>query len=320
MGERLRARAFWSKEDSMGGARLMLWRDSLRMSASRPLAGYGPETFSVEFPSHESLELARAYPDFYHESAHNIFLDALVSRGIIGLIAMLAVVGLGIAVARGFLGAAWVAMLVSQQFTAFTVPVELYFFLTLGMLVAEPKIAARAPLNPLRFATAALFAGFAIYLVAGDAMLASAQRALAGGDVDRAGRLIDRARTLGAAADLAFSRSFAAIPGLRSWQYAFAAASHAPGTGDDPQNAWVNLAAFQAGTNDAAAVERSLRSAIAVAPNWFKPHWLLAQVLEQQGHAGEAVVEARIAVGLDGSAHPEVARTLAEILRPAAQR
>jgi O-antigen ligase len=82
-GERLRARVFWSSEDMLGGSRLLLWRDTLWMSTQRWIAGYGPETFALEFPRHQSLELARKYPDFYHESPHNIFIDALVSKGVL---------------------------------------------------------------------------------------------------------------------------------------------------------------------------------------------------------------------------------------------
>ena len=309
-GERLRARVFWSSEDALGGARLMLWRDTLRMSAGRPVSGFGPETFSMEFPRHQSVELARAYPDFYHESAHNVFLDALVSKGLLGLLAMLAAAAFGIAIARGFLGAALVAMLVSQQFTAFTVPTELYFFLTLGMLAADPKASMAAAFKPLRIGAAVLFAGFAVYLAAGDVLLGSARRAIDHGEIDRAATFVDRARQWNASADFYFSRRFAALNGLRSWQYGFAAAARATETADDPQNAWINLAAFQAGTNDAHAVERSLRSDIEIAPNWFKPHWLLAQVLQQQGRLGEARAEATLAADRDGAKHPEVAATL----------
>jgi O-antigen ligase len=49
-GERLRARMRWSIEDAQGGARLLLWRDSLRMAAAHPILGWGPETFTREFP------------------------------------------------------------------------------------------------------------------------------------------------------------------------------------------------------------------------------------------------------------------------------
>src|SRR5438128_12283638 len=65
------------------------------MALARPLAGYGPETFTAEFPRWQSLDLARAYPDFAHESPHNIFLDALVAQGIPGLLLLMAACGLG---------------------------------------------------------------------------------------------------------------------------------------------------------------------------------------------------------------------------------
>src|SRR5204862_245938 len=62
------------------------WRDSLRMAAAHPLAGWGPEVFTAAFPHYESAELARAYPDFAHESPHNIFLDAFTAQGVPGLL------------------------------------------------------------------------------------------------------------------------------------------------------------------------------------------------------------------------------------------
>ena len=89
-GAKLRARVHWSLDDVRGGARLLLWRDSLHMAMTRPFLRYGPETFTGQFPRFESVELSRAYPDFYQESPHNMFLDALVSRGIPGALALLA--------------------------------------------------------------------------------------------------------------------------------------------------------------------------------------------------------------------------------------
>jgi O-antigen ligase len=320
-GERLRARVFWSSEDPLGGSRLTLWRDTLKMSLDRPLTGYGPETFSMEYPRHESIELARAFPDFYHESPHNIFLDAFASKGVLGLAAMVALAVYGLSVARGFLGAAFVAMLAAQQFTAFTLPTELYFYLVLTMLGqgAAMDRSLRSRLGSglvIRTTLAATLALFAIYLATGDALLASARRALDQNNPDRAANFVDRARHWNAAADFYFSRRFASAPArdpvehLRFWQYGFAAASSGPQTADDPQNALLNLAAFQARLNDARAVEQSLRQAIAIAPNWYKPHWLLAQVLQQQGRIDEARAEAGLAINRAGGKHPEVVTIL----------
>ncbi|HLH38128.1 MAG TPA: O-antigen ligase family protein [Bryobacteraceae bacterium] len=308
-GERLRARVHWSREDRLGGARLLLWRDTLKMSESRWLAGYGPETFVREFPKHESADLARAYPDFYHESPHNIFIEALVSKGLPGLAALLAISAFGVMLARGAMGAAFVAILVSQQFTSFTATTELYFYICLAILAAmraqTPNFALSAR-SPLRLALAAPFACFAIFLLAGDAMLARAASLIDRGDVSAAAATLKRARVLRASADIYFSRRFAAFgadPAARllSWEAGFDAAKSAVETADDRMNALVNLASFYAGQNDAANVEKTLRAAIAAAPNWYKPHWLLSRVLSAEGRAAEARAEAQIAASLNGA-------------------
>jgi O-antigen ligase len=346
-GARLRARVHWSSEDSLGGSRLLLWRDTLRMARRRWLTGYGRETFAVEFPRYQSIELGSAYPDFYHESPHNIFLDALVSQGVVGLMPLVALVGLGVMVARGPIGGAFIAILVSQQFTAFTVPTELYFYFCLAMLIRDarrllpdgrgsprapteprpsgsrvasfappdPRDTPRAPTEPrpsgtrvASFALAIPMVGFCLYLGTGDALLATARRALDRGDAAAAARAIDRARKWNASADIYFSRRFLVQPGGE--QYALDAAQHAPATAEDRQNALVNLAAFYAAQNDPGGVELSLSQAIAAAPNWFKPHWLLAQVLELEGRKAEAEVQASAAVARDGGKHTEVTQVL----------
>ena len=143
-GERLRARAHWIGEDTAGGARPLLWRDSLRMAAAKPLTGFGLDTFSAEFPHYQSEQLARAYPDFYHESPHNIFLDALTAEGVPGLLLLLAVASAGIAGGlragprNSLLGVAslpaLVASLVAHQFVVFIAPTAFYFYLGAGML------------------------------------------------------------------------------------------------------------------------------------------------------------------------------------------
>jgi hypothetical protein len=70
------------------------------------------------------------------------------------------------------------------------------------------------------------------------------------------------------------------------------------------------LATLFAANNDPASVERSLRNAIAWAPNWFKPHWTLAQLLEITNWHSQALVEAARAVELDAGHDPEVTLTL----------
>ncbi len=318
-GGALRARVHWSREDPWGGARLLLWRDALRMSSGRWLAGYGPETFTAEFPHHQSIELARAYPGFYHESPHNIFLDALVSEGILGLLALLTLSGFGLTLGDGPVGGAFIAILASQQFSAFTLPTELYFFLSLAILAGSSAAQRRAApqpaamrARPLQWALAVPFACFAVYLATGDFLLASARRALDEENPERAARYVAQARSWNASADIYFSRRFL---GAGARQFAMDCAMRAPETADDRQNAMVNLAAFYAAQDDAPAVESSLREAIAAAPNWFKPHWLLAQVLAREGQAAQAEAEARAAVDRDGGKTPEVSQVMEQLRR-----
>ncbi len=284
----------------------------------------------------------------------------------LGLAARIALVLLCLARARGPIGGAFVAMLISLQFTTFTLPTELYFYLTAAILVSvtagdavpsagvavgqgralppEQWVGSR----PLKWIFVAWifaipFLAMAVYLATGDALLAAARNALDRGDADRAAQLEDRARRWNAAADVYFSRCFLALNGsyssnpnpssnpdtssnpnpssnpnrapgdavarFRVWQYAMAAASHAPETADDRQNALLNLAALESANNDAAGVERTLREAIEAAPMYFKSHWLLAQVLELEGRIAEARTEAQAAFDRDGGKHAEVAAT-----------
>ena len=65
-------------------------------AARRLRAGDVP---SAAFPHYESNALARAYPDFAHESPHNMFLDALVAQGIAGVLLLAAWCVLGFAAA-----------------------------------------------------------------------------------------------------------------------------------------------------------------------------------------------------------------------------
>jgi tetratricopeptide (TPR) repeat protein len=91
---------------------------------------------------------------------------------------------------------------------------------------------------------------------------------------------------------------------------AAAAAERAVQTAEDPFNAWYSLSEIYAARNDAAGAERCLRAAIAAHPNWFKPHWTLAQVLRFESRREEAEREGALAIDLDGGKHPEVARSL----------
>jgi len=360
-GAKLRARVHWSLDDVRGGARLLLWRDSLHMAMRRPLLGYGPETFTAQFPPFESAELSRAYPDFYQESPHNMFLDALVSRGIPGAIMLLALCILAFWTAKrnAALSAALAGAIVCQQFLVLTIPTALYFYLLLSIIISHtapspanlnraarpsrdrrerysniPRLAPfsfaaatclpKWPMIPIA-AIAIAFLVFSTRLLVADRAMALAEQRSASGDVQGAAnayRTLQRWEPSHGDNDLRYSRAMMRLAtttknfatSVAAAQQATDSAVRATETAEDRQNAWYNLATIAALRNDRASVENGLRRAIACAPNWFKPHWTLSQLLELTGQHAEARREAAIAMDLDGGHDPEVTATSNRIM------
>ncbi len=323
-GQPLRSRMRWFVEDPWGGARPQLWRDTVTMFLHRPLAGYGPEVFTSEFPRFESARLAAAYPDFVYESPHNMFLDAAVSQGIPGLVLLLGLVALGLRSGHPHpgLGAALAAGVVAQQFTVFTLPTALITFVTIALAVGERQTTFRLP--KLALVPVPVLAYAALCLVVSDRLLATTQRALERGDAASASADYARYgkwRLPGSGGDLWYSRANLNLAGrtanpaihFQALIQAAASGMRATETAEDPVNAWYSIAMIYAAQNDPAGTERALRAAIAANPNWFKPHWTLAQMLRLEGRGPEARQEAELAVKLDGGKDAEVARTLAQI-------
>jgi O-antigen ligase len=338
-GTRLRARVRWSGNEPLGGARPLLWRDSLRMSLARPFTGFGPETFSAEFPRYQSVELARLFPDFYHESPHNLALDALTSAGIPGLVLVLGWGTLGFAAARraspgpvSALAAALVASCVASVFVAAMAGPIFATLLVIAMLAAStPEDAPRRAVSSTTVVaiSAPILAGlglFAVLLTRTEFLLAKLQSSSA--DTSRAIALYAesaRAALPGAGEDLYSSRRLATLCGTsadraiqaRCIQISQQAAARATDTSDNPPNAWYNLAMFSAEKNDPGKVESSLRTATEQAPNWFKPHWALANLLKVTGRPAEARLQAAQAFDLDAGKNKEVTRTVSELTQTA---
>ena len=343
-GAKLRARVHWAREEPAGGARVLLWRDSLRMAAARWPAGYGPETFISSFALHQSADLGRAYPDFYHESPHNIFLDVLVAQGVAGPVLLLALGASGFAAAImslrrvrrnpavGALAAGLAAMTISEQFTCFTLPTALAYYVAIAMLVSLGVGAAlppwpvgrRWPRVAVAVPCAVILVFFGVRLWIAESLLAAVRRDLDAGLVGEAANRYaeyQNWRWPGPSADLWYSRRLAQIAGsnaervirVQAFQQAGLAAQRATQTTEAAFNAYYNLAAFYARQNDFLRTEQSLRAAIFYAPNWFKTHWMLAQVLQAASRLKEAEAEAATAVALDGGKHPEVTGTLEHI-------
>jgi O-antigen ligase len=331
-GGKLRARVHWSLDDTRGGARLLLWRDTLPIVARHPLTGLGPETFGTQFPLHESRDLARAYPDFYHESPHNLLLDLAAGEGIPAAIAFLGLCGLAAWVgvrsgsqwAPGLL-AALTALFIAHLFVVFTLPTELAFYLVIAMLISLESTsgASHAIVGWSRlagYAVAAVLLVFTVRSVAADYWLARAHDGIADEDIPGATAAYRASlwwQARGTGADLPYSREMANLASqspifktrLNAFQQALESGVRATEESEQRQNAWFNLAELFAAQNDAANAEHSLRNAIAWSPNWFKPHWILAQLLETERRMPEALAEAQAALDRDGGHDPEVSQT-----------
>jgi len=343
-GQKLRSRVHWSLEDAYGGARPRLWRDTIRMARAHWIVGTGPETFTSQFARTQSRELARAYPDFHHESPHNVFLDALNSQGVTGLAILLLFSGFVFLTAwrarlverrlAGALAASFAAGVTSLQFQSFVLSTALFWYANAALLVAltqpsdgEPERKPRFPRAVslgARVSVAALFVLFAVRLLVADRSLALVKQRLGDGQIQPA--IAEHKRGLswqppGMNAELWYSRSLLqaaqkpsrGLLGLEAFREALDAAIRATKSSEEPHNAYYNLAAVFAAWNDLPHTVESLHAAIAASPTWYKPHWLLAQALRASGRLNEAKAEADLAADLGGGKHPEVIRTRDEI-------
>jgi O-antigen ligase len=334
-GTLLRARVVWSGDEPLGGARPLLWRDSLRMTAAHPLTGSGPETYLTAFAPYESEDLSRLFPDYHHESPHNLAFDALTSTGIPGLLLLLAwgvLAWRAAAAARRNgsatavpLAAACVASAAASLFSAASPGALLLSFFVLAILIAEGAEQNPAPARSLPFAQiwgpalAAGFLVFATFLGIYEFRLQQFSRQPS----EASYRAMLRTSLPGAADDLYASRLLQLAcqkrTDLASYvgciQQTLQAAARALHTDDDVANAWYNFAMLSAVQKNLVATRQGLLEATRASPNWFKPHWTLANLLSQSGEKAQAKAQAERAAFLDSNRDPEVVETLTKLAR-----
>jgi hypothetical protein len=163
------------------------------------------------------------------------------------------------------------------------------------------------------------FAAFGIAVAWGDANLARFARTSDTAQAIAVYNTMARSALPGPGDDLYCARRLASVPATDpavradAARAALEAAQRATVSADNPPNAWYNLAMFAAAQNDAAATEHALRTAVALAPGWYKPHWALANVLAATGREGEGRGEARQALWLDAGKNAEVRQTVEKL-------
>ncbi len=174
-----------------------------------------------------------------------------MSKGILGLIPLLAIAALALARARGPMGGAFVALLMSQQFTTFTIP-------TLVVLLSERWFTVargRPPSGAGNFGAGAAVSRLRDLPWDGRRAAricttgAGSWRSIDGDPTDR-----PRAAVECFGRRLFFRAGFQEVRNFEAWLAALNCAALAPGRRFDPQNALLNLAALQAIANDAPSV------------------------------------------------------------------
>jgi O-antigen ligase len=335
-GKGFRGRLTQWAGDRAGGPRLLVWRDSMQLLRQHPIAGIGPEQFEQEFRKAESLELARAYPDAYHESPHNFFLEIAIGQGLIGLAVWLALLCIAFWCGwRNFkkgdseasaLSAALLAMIISLQFTPLTPVGELYLLAISGISIAltAQRATGSGPVVVSPLVTVwARTASVALVLIAS---AYAAQTALYGLTESCALKhdLAGAANWYGHALrfpmpgpNLEISRQLAVIaqrssPPARAQAFAVAkqAAEAAEAGAAEGFNALYQSGVLAIMTGDLPRAETKLRAAIDSAPAWYRPRMALASVLWWRGRNQEAEREAALALNCAGRLEPFVKRTL----------
>jgi hypothetical protein len=337
-GQRLRARTRWYVEDAAGGGRLLLWRDSLKLGANHWAVGAGLESFSAAFLPYQSLDLTLVSPDRYYESPHNIALDVWTAQGLPGIAAFLAMLAACLLAVRtaartssrqlaGCLLAGLLALCASGMFLSFVAVTKLYFYAQTAMIVALAATAsATASAKSPRWIVlpalgcAGAFAAFAVILVRADFLLQTVRESIPPSEPARTVELYQQfldAKPAGMYTDLWFSREMyvAAIANSDAqardtlWRAGKEAAVRAQRKSETPQSAAYSLAMFHAEEGNPSKVEEALRAATIAAPQWYKPYWMLAQVLDLSGKREQAVEPIRRARELSGNQVEEVRAT-----------
>jgi len=311
-GSSLRARMRQWRDDP-GGPRLQMWKECPGLIALHPVFGEGPDTFAGEFRKVQSLQLSRAYPDFYNETPHNAMLDAACAQGIPGALILVGVFLLAWRAGPNTgLDAALLGILISSMFASLTLVTSLYLWTIAGLAVAlnpgEQVPEKHWRWHVPRVAPVALGAA---YLVAGvmlglqDSAWAEMNSAVEAGDFSAARDAYSRATSvafgmpgyeLWSSREWAtLARSLAASPdAVAAWKLAANASSLAESSGEERFSAAYQSSVLAIAASDLTRSESEARETIRLAPNWYKGHLLLSQILQYTGRAADADREAAL--------------------------
>lgn len=81
-------------QDAAAGMRLHVWAGAVNMIRDHPLLGVGPDNFLYLYRTHYILPAAWAEPNLSHP--HNVLLDFWLSAGLLGVVALVVLIGAGL--------------------------------------------------------------------------------------------------------------------------------------------------------------------------------------------------------------------------------
>jgi hypothetical protein len=312
-GASVRNRIRQWKEDP-GSVRLAVWRETPGLVAKAPWLGSGPETFAGAFRTVESAELARAYPDFINETPHNLFADAACEEGLAGLVIVIALFAAAwLGTSSPGLRAALLGIAVCGLFASLSLVMGMYLWGMAGIAMAGETARARTVAKPAvrrmavwrmpvwQMAAAPVgiaFVAVAILLAVQDAAYADLQDSVDAKDAGDAKKAMRTATSFGVGLpgyELWASQEMAK---LKAWSEAGTAAALAEERGEDRASAAYQGSIIAIVNGDAPGAQAEADKAIALAPNWYKPHLLKAQLLQATGKNAEASEEARVSLNL----------------------
>jgi hypothetical protein len=152
--------------------RIDRWAIGIAAVGDRPVLGEGPGLYRRASSPHNTAAAARAFgSDRLNIDAHDVFVEYLVTTGVVGALALVAWLVLAARGARGelawFAGIGAISLLLQPQFIGLT-PV---LALALGAAKRGPPVRVAVPLKVVAAVTIALGAGFAFALLRGDVLM-----------------------------------------------------------------------------------------------------------------------------------------------------
>ena len=78
----------FDKYDSLASARVYIWSRTIPLLTDSMLIGYGPDTFSLDFPQDDTFWKLRAYnvTNIIVDKPHNMYLQMAVNTGVLSVL------------------------------------------------------------------------------------------------------------------------------------------------------------------------------------------------------------------------------------------